>query len=205
MTDVNDDDMDPAAPAGPDAVDQGAIDAANLGLDGKGDLPEGASIEAQAVQQIQTVPFDVATALAFLHACETSVPRVGYRLGAKIPANGVPGRDFTEVDCSGFVREVVRRSTNLGNTFPDGSVVQHDWVTKRGFKTTSIASAQVKDGTVRIAFLAPTRTRKIGHVVLIYDGMTIESHGGVGPDSRPWTGASWQAETTVYLFSEPTE
>jgi hypothetical protein len=198
-------DMNPGAPTGSDAYDQSAIDAANFGLDGKGDLPDSASIEAQAVHPLTIIQFNVSAALAFLKACETSIPRVGYRLGAKIPPNAVPGRDFTAVDCSGFVREAVRRSTDLGNSFPDGSVVQHDWVTKQGFSPASAVSGELKDEAVRIAFLAPTATRKIGHVVLIYNGATIESHGGVGPDSRPWNAQTWQAETSVYVLSAPAE
>lgn len=198
-------DMNPAAPTGSDSYDRRAIDAANFGLDGKGDLPDSARIEAQKNPPLGLVQFNVSAALAFLDACENSIPRVGYRLGAKIPPSGVPGRDFTVVDCSGFVREAVRRSTDLGDMFPDGSVVQHDWVIKQGFELSSVRSGEVSDGAVRIAFLAPTATRKIGHVVLIYNGSTIESHGGVGPDSRPWNGQAWQAETSVYLFSAPSE
>jgi hypothetical protein len=153
-----------------------------------------------------TVDLDINKAQDFLVACMTSTPRVTYGLGAKVPfPNAVPGKDFQKIDCSGFVREAIRRAeaTNIG--FPDGSVVQHDWVRAHGFTTCDIASATAMDGLVRIAFLSPTDSPdNIGHVVLVYHGRTLESHGGTGPDSRPWTGAGWQAHASVYVLTKTT-
>jgi hypothetical protein len=146
-----------------------------------------------------------ARAKAFLQACMTSTPRVTYGLGAKVPfLNAVPGRDFTKVDCSGFVREAVREATTPTLAFPDGSVVQHDWVDGQHFqKCSSVNDGKLDDGMMRIAFLRPQDVSSgIGHVVLILAGKTLESHGGTGPDSRPWDGSSWQAKTTVYNFAK---
>ena len=54
---------------------------------------------------------------------------------------------------------------------------------------------------MRIAFLAPQDApSRIGHVVLVHNGKTLESHGGVGPNARPWTGTGWQAKASVYLL-----
>jgi hypothetical protein len=147
--------------------------------------------------------FDLARAKAFLQACETSHPRVTYGLGRKVPFHGaIPGSDFTRIDCSGFVREVIRLSTNPPVPFPDGSVVQHDWVRAHGFEKSTIAAGEASDGVVRIAFLRPQDSpHHIGHVVLIADGRTLESHGGVGPDSRPWDGRDWQAKAFVYVLA----
>ena len=133
----------------------------------------------------------------------TSHPRVTYGLGKKVPFHGaIPGRDFTQVDCSGFVREAVRLATNPPAPFPDGSVVQHDWVRAQGFAASSVIDAGKDDGLVRIAFLRPQDVpSRIGHVVLISAGMTLESHGGGGPDTRPWTGRDWQAKTFVYILA----
>ena len=93
---------------------------ANLGWGGAGDDDARAAakplLAAQAAPQLA---IDIDRALAFLHACETSTPRVTYGLGAKVPFLGaVPGRDFQKVDCSGFVREAIRRSTNRLPLFP---------------------------------------------------------------------------------------
>jgi hypothetical protein len=151
-----------------------------------------------------SMPIDIAVAQAFLNACTTSHPRVTYGLGSKVPFfKAKPGVDFTKVDCSGFVREAIREATTPMVPFPDGSVVQHDWLISKHFKKTTVASGKLTDGKVRIAFLSPADTSShIGHVVLIHNGRTLESHGGVGPDSRPWTGESWQAASAVYELAD---
>src|SRR5262249_37324869 len=130
-------------------------------------------------------------------------PRVTYGLGAKVPfLNAVPGRDFDRVDCSGFVREALRLATTPTIAFPDGSVNQHDWIRAQGFAHSSIDAARQSDGFVRIAFLRPQDSPEhIGHVVLISAARTLESHGHVGPDSRPWDGSNWQAKTFVYVLA----
>jgi hypothetical protein len=133
----------------------------------------------------------------------TSKPRVTYGLGAKVPFHGAtPGVQFTKVDCSGFIREAVWLSTNPHVAFPDGSVVQHDWIRSKGFQRGSVADGGLKDGRLRMAFLRPQDSpQKIGHVVLIYNGRTLESHGGFGPNSRDWTAGGWQAKAYVYAIS----
>src|SRR5262249_19536344 len=98
----------------------------------------------------------------------------------------------------------IKEATTPMVPFPDGSVVQHDWVAAHHYKKTSVASGKLADGMVRIAFLAPGATSSgIGHVVLIHNGRTLESHGGVGPHSRPWNGEGWQGATTVYELTAP--
>jgi len=189
-------DSDPAAPLAGEAGDLSAgRDLANYGE------PTGGAAAAPPL-----LTLDMAKVRAFLHACMTSTPRVTYGLGKKIPSlSSVPGRDFTQVDCSGFVRQALRLGTNPTLAFPDGSVVQHDWVDKQGFAKSTPAAAKQSDGFVRIAFLRPQDTAShIGHVVLISGAKTLESHGGTGPDSRDWTATGWQASTFVYLLAHDT-
>ncbi len=192
------DDLDPAAPGpsevGPTADLGSARILANIGAIGWG--AEGAMVAMTGAP----IPFDLARAQAFLAACRAA--HVAYGLGAKVPFFGaVPGRDFQKVDCSGFVREAVRLSTTPSLPFPDGSVVQHDWIQGRGFALSSIADGKLTDGLVRIAFLSPRDSgHNIGHVVLIANGATLESRGGIGPVSLPWDGAGWQAKAAVYLL-----
>ncbi len=147
-----------------------------------------------------SMPIDAAKLLDFLHACTNSTPRVVYGLGKKIAKDSdQPGKDFKQVDCSGFVRAGIRRSTTPKLAFPDGSVVQHDWVRDQGYPRETIADGMKTDGHIRIAFLSPADSPvHIGHVVVIINAKTIESHGGAGPDSRAWTGAAWQAKARVY-------
>jgi chitosanase len=199
-------DGDPAAPVPGEADDVSHDgDLANFGENGALDLAPLAGAAAAAAAS-PTLELDMARVRAFLKACETSTPRVTYGLGKKVPRLGaVPGRDFTKVDCSGFIRQALRLATTPPVAFPDGSVNQHDWVRAHGFAKSSVSAALHSDGLVRIAFLRPQDTSShIGHVVLIAGAKTLESHGGVGPDSRAWTGAGWQARTFVYILAPDT-
>lgn len=122
-----------------------------------------------------------------------------------MPFHGAtPGSDFKSVDCSGFVREAIWRATAPHMNIIDGSVRQHDWVRDAGFEHSSVADALHEDGVIRIAFLRPQDSpSRIGHVAIVHNAFTIESHGGVRPDSRPWSGSGWQAKTFVYVLSRP--
>jgi hypothetical protein len=199
---------DPASPAPGDVSDSDDLETgrflANVGAVAVEQEPPAAAPAAPAPAVPPTIQINIADAQQFLRDCETSNPRVTYGLGAKVPFHGaVPGRDFKRVDCSGFVREAIWRATNPHVNFPDGSVVQHDWVRNKGFQHATVADGKLSDNHVRIAFLRPQDApppHHIGHVVLLSGGKTIESHGGVGPDSRPWTGQGWQANTFVYVL-----
>jgi hypothetical protein len=197
-------DDDPASPRVGEISDTADLATArvlaNIGAPGGAEISVQSLPQAAAPGQKPILSLDFSRAKAFLDACETSVPRVTYGLGKKVPFLGaVPGRDFTQVDCSGFIREAIRLSTNPPTPFPDGSVVQHDWIKAHGFAKSTVAGGMQNDGMMRIAFLRPQDVPSgIGHVVLIVGGQTLESHGGTGPDSRQWTGKGWQAKTFVY-------
>ena len=176
---------DPASPQGAAEVSMTADLAtarvlANLGAPGSAEISPLAATQAAQPGKKPLLALDFTRAAAFLDACESSTPRVTYGLGKKVPFLGaVPGRDFTQVDCSGFVREAVRLSAKPPMAFPDGSVTQHDWVQARGFQASTVAAGAQHDGTMRIAFLRPQDVPSgIGHVVLIVGGQTPESHGG---------------------------
>lgn len=193
---------DPAAPLS-DLETMGGLDAAialsNYGADG----PQ--TFEDVTPFIPPTLPIDWAKIVKFLDACESSDPRVGYKLGAKIPSDAAqPGKDFTHVDCSGFVRAAIRRATNpKAAKFPDGSVVQHDWIKAEGFASGKIADGSLKDDIIRIAFLSPhDAPSKIGHVALLRNGKTVESRGGKGPDSRKFDGSGWQAKAKIYVLAK---
>lgn len=195
-------DSDPAAPADGEISETADLDTARV-LANLGAPAAAATLApATALAAFTTLAFDLSKAQAFLKACMTSTPRVTYGLGAKVPFHGaVPGKDFTKVDCSGFVREAIRLSTNPP-TFPDGSVVQHDWIREHGFQKATVDDGKLNDDVVRIAFLRPQDSpHGIGHVVLISRAVTLESHGGVGPDARAWDGSDWQAKAFVYVLA----
>jgi hypothetical protein len=151
---------------------------------------------------IPVLPVDITEARSFLDSCMHSTPRVKYGLGKKISPHGAtPGTDFTKVDCSGFVRETIWRATEPHFNFPDGSVVQHNFIRDKGYERSTRADALLEDGKVRIVFLRPQDSASnVGHVALVHNAKTLESHGSFGPNSRPWTNTGWQAKAFVYIL-----
>lgn len=160
------------------------------------------SAQESVAEAAMELSLDSAVARDFLKSCMTSNPRVKYGLGKKVSPHGaIPGTGFKKVDCSGFVRETIWRATTPHFNFPDGSVVQHDWIRDKGFERGTRADAFLKDGKVRIVFLRPQDAPShIGHVALVHNGTTLESHGSVGPNSREWTNTGWQAKAFVYVL-----
>jgi cell wall-associated NlpC family hydrolase len=122
-----------------------------------------------------------------------------YQLGAKIDPSKLPVT-AKSVDCSGFVRFAIWQCSGI--YIPDGSVNQHDWVKLNKFKVSDQASALLNDGVLRIAFLSPVDGGGTGHVVLILNGKTMESHGGKGVDSRAWDVEAhpWMAKCVIYVL-----
>jgi cell wall-associated NlpC family hydrolase len=131
------------------------------------------------------------------------VPGNQYKMGGKpdLFATADHVSDLA-IDCSGYVRWLLHKATRGAVTIPDGSYIQHDYIEAQGYKHSSVEAGKLHDGCVRVAFLAP-RDGRAGHVAIIYQGETIESHGGTGPDRREWTGARWQGLCTVYALTKP--
>jgi hypothetical protein len=92
-------DLDPAAPAGESEGGDAAV--ANRGIDLKGDFAPGdQGLELAPAFGITTINFAIDKALTFLDECETSHPRVTYRLGKKIRPGQLPGRSTAAVSCA---------------------------------------------------------------------------------------------------------
>ena len=197
-------DEDPANPneagAATTAEDQAAIALTNYGdpdVNREFDL----TAEDFGAEAIPELPVDITTALEFLNSCMHSSPRVKYGFGKKVSPHGaIPGTGFTRVDCSGFVREAIWRAAAHFN-FPDGSVVQHDYIRDKGYERGTRADALLTDGKVRIVFLRQQDSPSgVGHVALLHNAKTLESHGSHGPNSRAWTNEGWQAKAFVYVL-----
>jgi len=116
---------------------------------------------------------------------------VKYGLGSKAKSLNAKPSEYRDqnggkaIDCSGFVRYLLHFVFALD--IPDGSVNQRDWIKANGFKKCAPSDVGNKDGAVRIAFLPPIPgVRKVGHVMLVVNGETCESHGGKGPNMRAW-------------------
>ena len=125
--------------------------------------------------------------------------RVTYGLGAKAPSlNASPGTGFRRIDCSGYVRWLIWQAGH--KVIVDGSVQQHDFVRASGFKASTVDAGSNDDDVIRIAFLSPLMGGGVGHVALIYRGLTVESHGGQGPNRRRWSELGWAKRSNVYVL-----
>lgn len=153
---------------------------------------------------------------------------ISYLLGAKAKLSRSPDR-IRAIDCSGFVRYVIYKTSASNKKIADGSFQQQKWFEKNGYKKTSYSSVASKiDGIVRIAFKKAIkekitnsetgkeewRVKERGHVWFIINGKTFESRGRVGPSSLPWKNRESDADFGCFilgplvvskLFSEPLE
>lgn len=148
-----------------------------------------------------SVPLDEQALRNLVAACVKAGVRYG--LGSKAPSlNSVPGTGFKRIDCSGFVRWILYKASGKLFTLPDGSVVQHDFIKARNFKRSDTAACELQDGRVRICFLTPKDGGGIGHVLLVLNGLTIESCGGIGPCRREWNTIAhpFMAKMSVYVL-----
>ena len=108
---------------------------------------------------------------------------VSYQMGGKVKLSAEPS-DIKAIDCSGFTRYLINRVTDGQVTPVDGSDEQNAWCKKHKLLAQTYSHvAGLSDGCLRIAFMP----RPHGHVWLVMDGMTIESHGGKGPHRRTWS------------------
>ncbi len=113
---------------------------------------------------------------------------ITYKLGGKdpTPKTPEPPLDFSEIDCSGFVREAVMYATHDKVLLPDGSWNQWDYCKRLKFKESKFEYTGLNDGLVRICFKIANGAGDIGHVWLTHNGQSLESHGGKGVDRRVW-------------------
>ena len=112
-----------------------------------------------------------------------------YGLGAKSrDLNSYP-LDTHAIDCSGFLRYLLCKASGGNLIIPDGSTNQNDWALAQGLKhygKANYGNCENHDGFLRLCFCRASADEPIGHVWLCYNGMTLESHADIGPDSRPW-------------------
>jgi hypothetical protein len=145
-------------------------------------MPTTVKLDADTGFPWPVIDLDRGLLLAALDRCERA--GVKYRLGAKAPSlNAVPGRDFTHIDCSGFLRWIVWQAGQVALT--DGSVQQHYQIRALGFKPSTRDAGRLHDGAVRIAFLPPLKSFGfVGHVALIYRARTLDLPGADAGELR---------------------
>ena len=123
---------------------------------------------------------------------------VKYGFGSKDPNPGQWPIDYSEIDCSGFVRAILAyatcgQSTHAG--MPDGSLYEDGWFGSQGFKRTSYYMCSNNDEHVRVGIHRPGGRGgdSTGHIWLVYHGLTLESCGGYGPHRQAWDN-EWMLE-----------
>lgn len=133
-----------------------------------------------------------------------------YKLGAK---PGLTTAAPVYADCSGYVGWLLSKAgytdvadrelfNRLGGR---GTWHLYDFFNQQGLKKSDPLAATRHDNILRVAvgLAGWVGIGKIGHIVLIYNGVTIESSGGKGANSRPWTGKGWQSFYKVFVVSRP--
>lgn len=148
---------------------------------------------------------------ALLTIHKTLIGEVGYWLGAKCAVDQTP----KAIDCSGYVGWLLcgAASPTLRNVLARdvigrGTFHLAEWLIRCRFKKSHIDAGRLKDGALRCAVTLAARNpltghMGIGHIALIQNGRTLESHGGVGVNSREWTGSGWQSRCTLYVLTAP--
>ncbi len=129
-------------------------------------------------------------------------PQVPYLWGAKARPLSVQAPEIRGLDCSGFVQWAIFHATEHSVLLPEGSVEQHGWFIRGGFKRSSVDACSLNDGVVRVAFLAP-RGEEPGHVMLVLDGATCECYGGHGVGRRTWLSERFMQSCDVFVVTAP--
>ena len=94
-----------------------------------------------------------------------------------------------QVDCSGDACWILYHLTAGGISLDPENMNSsdlHQWCEGQGFDTCEVADGHLRDSRLRMWFLTPEQGGGIGHVLFTCNGQTFESHGGKGPDSRPF-------------------
>ena len=126
---------------------------------------------------------------------EMDIAGVKYGLGAKAPFLDIEPSKIKKIDCSGFTRYAIYKASSGKLTIPDGSQAQREWCEKKLKKVdkySDVTSGGKK--SLYVAFIKPWTNgcQGVGHVWFVtkLDGDenpdTMESHGGVGVNSRRW-------------------
>lgn len=138
-----------------------------------------------------SMPIDTARLFQYTDACVKARVDYGPHPGYKASPVGQWPVRFRHIDCSGFVRAAILYATHGKTLMPDGSWNQNDWLEKQGFKywegTHYNTLCALHDGHVRVCLhRAGEGGEKWGHIWIVVNGASMESHGGRGPGTRPY-------------------
>ena len=98
----------------------------------------------------------------------------------------------TSIDCSAYVHYVLNRVTNGKIVIGRGPLCENsgsirDWAKKQGFASVKYSEqANLNDFILRLAYLPPKTKTTFGHIWLVLNSQTLESHGSKGVNRRKW-------------------
>ncbi len=129
-------------------------------------------------------PVDIVYLLHLMALCVSA--HVRYLMGGKAHDLMAVPLDVSEIDCSGFMRWLLYHATRGALLMPDGSCNEGEDLSQLGFKPTDPQNCALADGHVRVCIHIADDKDDTGHIWLVLNGITYESHGGVGVSSRAW-------------------
>lgn len=116
---------------------------------------------------------------------QSGVGRIKYEFGGKVKTLLQSLPNVKKLDCSGFIRMLVFKTTPDHLEIPDGSWNQREWCKSMGFKETLYEHCLLHDGRVRLCFL-PTECNP-NHVWACWNGLTVECCSRKGVTQQLWT------------------
>ena len=132
-----------------------------------------------------TVSVDIPYMTQMNADCE-AIP-ITYKMGAKAPDVKAVPIGCRAIDCSGYARWLLYHATHGSLLLPDGSYIEDAALALDKFKSTDPANCALHDGHVRVCVHLADDKDGTGHIWIVPgDGLTMESHGGVGVSRRPW-------------------
>ena len=111
---------------------------------------------------------------------------VSYEMNAKASPLDLDPAKIKKLDCSGFVQYVLYNATSKSAFLKSGSWYQNQWCIAQKLEKVAYSTANQSDGWLRLGYFPAPKKGQYGHIWLILDGRTLESHGGKGPNSRAW-------------------
>jgi hypothetical protein len=127
--------------------------------------------------------------------------KLPYLWGGKADPLDCDSSALSGLDCSGWTQYGFAKSTGPMVEVPEGSVDQHDWCDEHGLKRlahySDVQYAAKDPSRLFWCFIEP-HGDKPGHTFFVRAGMTMESHGGVGIDSRPWDCSALRGAVAAY-------
>lgn len=133
-----------------------------------------------------------------------SLDHINYSVGLKDngsakgkAAYGAEVSKITGLDCSGYVHYVLREASKNQINVPHGSWNINEWFEKSSCRKVDYKSqAEKRDHVLRLGYFAKTGDMDYGHIWLVLNAETLESHGSKGVNRRSWNNSAIMKHVT---------